>query len=86
MDRQRPIVLRASPQLYETQSVLYHGLVLAYITPCPSTMGRRGISSRPRTGSCFLNHLVASEEPQTDIVSLALAKEKKRLHLVTKFT
>lgn len=62
MDRQRLIVLGTSLQL-ETQSVLYHGLVLAYITLRPSTMGRRGNSSTLRTGSHFLNHRF--KKPQT---------------------
>lgn len=42
MDKQSHIVPRASLQLYETESVLYRQLVLAYITPGPSVKGRRG--------------------------------------------
>lgn len=61
MNQQSLIVLRASLQLYEKQSVPYHGLVLAYIMLCPSTTGRRGYSSRLHTGSCFLNHSVDSQ-------------------------
>lgn len=42
MDRKRLIVLLASSQLYKTRAVRCRGLVLAYITSVPSTMGDEG--------------------------------------------
>lgn len=83
MDRQSLIVLLASLQLYEKQSVLYHGLVLAYITLCPSTTGRRGYSSRPRTGSCFLNHLVDSQSHRKTVFAVPIVSWQLLKYLKT---
>lgn len=63
MDKQSRIVPRASLQLDETESLLYHQLVLAYITPGPSVKGRRGYCqsfprSYPASDICDADHLM----------------------------
>lgn len=63
MDKQSHIVPPASLQLYETESVLYRRLVLAYITLGPSAKGRRGYcqsfpQSYPASYVCNADHLM----------------------------
>lgn len=75
MNRQRLIVLVTSLQLHKTQRVLYHGLVLAYITLCPSTMGRRGTHPdlTPGVASSIIR---LAKRPQLNITTTTSARRR----------